>query len=253
MIPTYGDKYDAEALFTPAEVIEAQGGDPHTEIPPVAVLTFQTPLFEWIREERAGDPIPIVRSQEVYPVSDTVGVVGDFGIGAPVTAAVAENLIATGAEVLCIVGGGAALQHDIQPTDAIVADRAIRDEGVSYHYLPPEAEATATPALADHLEAAFRESDLDTHRGTTWTTSAFYRETVDEVAHYAEQGVVSAEMEAAALFAVAEFRGVESAAAFDVGDLLTDEEWDDGVAYENVQPQIFDRAVEALTAYVEGS
>lgn len=252
MIPNYGDKYDSEAVFTPAQAIEAHGGDTEAEVPPVVILTFQSELFKTVVPERTDNPISIVRDLKAYPLNDTVGVVGEFGIGAPVTANVAENLIAAGAEIICIVGGSAGLQPSIKPTDVIVADRAIRDEGASYHYLPPEADATPTDELADHLEAAYRDSELDVHRGTTWTTSAFYRETADEIAEYARDGVVSVEMEAATLFAVAEYRGVESAAVFDVGDLITEEEWDSGVEYENIQPRMFDRAAEALEVYFNG-
>lgn len=253
MIPNYGDKYDSEALFSPVDAIEEQGEDTEVAIPPVVILTFQSELFESVVPEQTGDPIPVVRGQRVYPLNDTVGVVGKFGIGAPVTATVAENLIAAGAEVLCIVGGSAGLQRSIKPTDVILADRAIRDEGASYHYLPPEAETTPTEQLVDHLEAAYADAGFDTHRGTTWTTSAFYRETTDEIAAYTRDGVVSVEMEAASLFAVAEYRGVESAAVFDVGDLISEEEWDAGVEYENIQPEMFDQAAEALEVYFDGS
>lgn len=251
MIPNYGEKYDAASVFSPAEAIDAHGGDTDAEVPPAVVLTFQSELLEAVVPDRTGDPIPIVRDQMVHPLTDNVGVIGNFGIGAPVTATVAENLIAAGADVLCIVGGAAALQPSIEPTDVILADRAIRDEGVSYHYLPPEGDATATGAVVDHLEAEYVDGGFTTHRGPTWTTSAYYRETTDEVETYAADGVVSVEMEAASLFAVAEYRGVESAAVFDVGDLITAEAWDAGVGYEDIQRQIFDRAVEALESYVD--
>ncbi|WP_227354480.1 nucleoside phosphorylase [Haladaptatus salinisoli] len=252
MIPNYGDKYDSKALFSPSEAIEEYGGDTEADVPPVVILTFQSKLFETVVPEKTDDPIPIVRGQKVHPVNDTVGVVGKFGIGAPVTATIAENLIAAGAEVLCIVGGSAGLQRSIEPTDVILADRAIRDEGASYHYLPPETDATPTEELVDHLEAAYADAGFDVHRGTTWTTSAFYRETTDEIAEYVADGVVSVEMEAASLFAVAEYRGVDSAAVFDVGDLITEEEWDAGVEYENIQPEMFDQAVETLEVYFDG-
>jgi purine-nucleoside phosphorylase len=62
-------------------------------------------------------------------------------------------------------------------------------------------------------------------RGATWTIDAPYRETVDEVRHYRANGVLTVEMEAAALFAVATVRGVEAASAFVLSDLLGETEW----------------------------
>lgn len=250
MIPNYGDKYDSPALFSAAGAIDEHGGDSDADVPPAVILTFQAELFEEVVPERTGEPIHVVRGVEVHPVTDAVGVVGEFGIGAPVTANVAEVLVAAGVEVLCIVGGSGGLQQSISPDDVILADRAIRDEGVSYHYLPPDKEVTPTMDLVDRLESRYVDSDFETHRGTTWTTSAFYRETVDEVEQYAEEGVVCLEMEAAALFAVAEYRGVDAAAVFDVGDLLTDEEWDSGVEYGTILPEMFDPAVDVLDVYV---
>ncbi|EFW92967.1 purine or other phosphorylase family 1 [Haladaptatus paucihalophilus DX253] len=254
-IPNNGDKYDSPALFSAADAIDGQGGDTGVEIPKAVIITYQRDFFEKILAERTGDPIPIVRDFEVHPIDETVGVVVGFSIGAPATGTVAENLIAAGAEALCIVGGSGTLQRSIEPTDAIISDEAIRDEGVSYHYLPPEAEAEPSPELTERLEARFEESEVPTHRGTTWTTSAFYRETVAEIEEYADAGVVSVEMEAAALFAVAEFRGVDAAAVFDIGDLLTGEEWDPGIEYENVQPKLLDPAIAALHDHLnaEGS
>lgn len=252
MIPNYGNKYDSESIFSPEAAIEKHGGDTDPAVPPAVILTFQSALLDAVVPDQTGDPIPIVRDQEVHPITENVGIIGNFGIGAPVTATVAENLIAGGVNVLCIVGGAAALQPSIDPTDVILADRAIRDEGVSYHYLPDETDATPTGELVDHLEAAYIDGGFTTHRGTTSTTSALYRETTDEVEAYVTDGVVSVEMEAAGLFAVAEYRGVESAAVFDVGDLITAEAWDAGVEYENIQLQIFEQAVEALATYVDG-
>jgi purine-nucleoside phosphorylase len=60
----------------------------------------------------------------------------------------------------------------------------------------------------------------------TWTIDAVYRETVEEALAYREEGVVTVEMEAAALFTIAEVRGVDIAALFVVSDhLLVESEW----------------------------
>jgi uridine phosphorylase len=185
-IPNYGDKYDSPTLFSAADAIDGQNGDSEATVPKAIIITYQREFFEGIVAERTGDPIPLVRNVEIHPIDETVGVVGGFSIGAPATGTVAKNLIAAGADVLCIVGGCGTLQRSIEPTDAVIADRAIRDEGVSYHYLPPDSEAKATPELADRLEARFDDTGVTTHRGTTWTTSAFYRETVAEIEQYAE-------------------------------------------------------------------
>ncbi|MFB9805389.1 hypothetical protein ACFFQF_08410 [Haladaptatus pallidirubidus] len=135
-IPKFGDKYDLPALFSPEDAVEAHGGKV-PEMPPVVILGFEDELFEAVNE-RATDSVNYVRNQELQLLDESVGFVGDFGIGPTVTAIIAENVIAAGAEVVCLLCGCASLQKDIGLDEAILPTRAIRDEGVSHHYLPEE-------------------------------------------------------------------------------------------------------------------
>ncbi|NEU59102.1 nucleoside phosphorylase [Halorussus sp. MSC15.2] len=247
-IPNFGDKYDAEALFSPAEAVGEQD-DGLPDVPPAVILGFQDVLYEEVAE-RTDDTVNVVRGQTVHLLNDDVGFIGDFGIGAPVTATITENLLAAGAEVVCILGGCGCLQRSIPPNDAILPTRAIRDEGVSYHYLPPDEEVRATPELVDALDASLSDAGVETHRGPTWTTSAYYRETVPEIDRYAEEGVVSLGMETAAMLAVAEYRDADAAVVHEIGDHLTPDEWESGVEREENLAEFLDPTVEALRRYV---
>ena len=90
----------------------------------------------------------------------------------------------------------------------VVAGRAIRDEGTSYHYLPP-AETVAAPAqLADALVAEMGGVGLPVLRGLVWTTDAPYRETKAQLDRHAAAGALAVEMQAASLFALSAARGV---------------------------------------------
>lgn len=248
-IPDFGDKYGAEALFSPAAAV-AEQDDGLPDVPPAVILGFQDVLYEEVAD-RADDAVNVVRGQSVHRLNDDVGFVGDFGIGAPVTAIVTENLLAAGAEVVCILGGCGCLQRSIPPNDAILPTRAIRDEGVSYHYLPPDEEVRATPELVDALDASLSDAGVETHRGPTWTTSAYYRETVPEIERYAEEGVVSLGMETAAMLAVAEYRGAGAAVVHEIGDHLTPDEWESGVEREENLVEFLDPTAEALRRYVD--
>lgn len=247
-IPNFSDKYDADALFTPEEAVSEQD-DGFPEVPPAVIVGFQDVLYEEVLD-RTDDSVTLVRSQEVHLLNDDVGFIGNFGIGAPVTATITENVIAAGAEVVCILGGCGCLQKSIPPNDAILPTRAIRDEGVSYHYLPPEEKVEATPELVDALDDSLSAAGVETHRGPTWTTSAFYRETVPEIEQYAEEGVVSLGMETAAMLAVAEYRGADAAVVHEIGDHLTPDEWESGVDREENFAEFLGPTVEALGEYV---
>ena len=86
------------------------------------------------------------------------------------------------------------------------------------------------------LGAALRESGLAFRPGVSWTIDAPYRETVAEARHYQAEGVLCVEMEAAALFAVAEVRGLRLASAFVISDSLAELVW---------SPRFHDPAVQA--------
>jgi len=108
----------------------------------------------------------------------------------------------------------------------IVPTAAIRDEGTSYHYLPASREVAPT---TDALEAIV--ATLDAHgvphvTGKTWTTDGIYRETRDKVRRRVAEGCLTVEMEAAAFFAVAQFRGVSFGQMLYAGDDLSGEAWD---------------------------
>ena len=252
MIPNYEDKYDAEALFSPEEAVSEQG-DGLPEVPPAIVLGYQPELTEAVRE-RADSRIELVRSQQVLPVSDSVGYVPvhERGIGAPVTATVAENVVAAGAEVVVLLGGCGGLQPDVSPDAAVLPTEAIRDEGVSYHYLPADEPVTATAGLVDSIEAAFADAGFETPRGRTWTTSAMYRETIPEIEQYRDEGVVSLDMESAALWAVCRYRGVDAATVHRIDDYLGPDGWRPETVAERGLPEMLDPTVSALQSYVGG-
>ncbi|GKZ14880.1 hypothetical protein [Haladaptatus sp. T7] len=247
-IPKYGDKYDAPALFSPEEAVGAHGGA-LPEMPKAVILGFEDELFEAV-DERATESVNYVRNQTVRLLSEEVGFIGDFGIGPTVTAIVAENAIAAGAEVVCVLCGCAGLQTDVPLSDAILPTRAVRDDGISQHYLPPEEAVTSTPAVTDHLESALSDAGIGTHRGPTWSMGAMYRETEPEIEHYANEGVLSLGMAEAALLAVAEYRGVDAGVVHQIGDYLTADDWVPNSDERSSLPSMLGPTVAALRTYV---
>ncbi|KZN25039.1 repressor [Haladaptatus sp. R4] len=247
-IPNYGDKYDAPALFSPEDAVDAHGGA-LPDMPKAVILGFEDELRS-AAENRATESVNYVRSQELQLLDENVGFIGGFGIGPTVTGIVAENAIAAGAEVVCILCGCAGLQTDIPLTDAILPTRAIRDEGISYHYLPGDEQVESTPELTDHLDSALAAAGIETHRGPTWSMGAMYRETIPEIEHYANEGVLSLGMAEASLLAVAAYRGVDAGVVHQIGDYLTADEWVPNSDEQSTLPSMLDPTIEALRRYV---
>jgi uridine phosphorylase len=86
----------------------------------------------------------------------------------------------------------------------ILIDRALRDEGTSYHYLPPGPYSIAPPAILDALDGAFNRLGVPVIRGAAWTTDAPFRETAPAIETMKERGLLAVEMEATALYTFAE-------------------------------------------------
>jgi uridine phosphorylase len=163
---------------------------------------------------------------QVKGSGDKVGVMTDFGGGAPIVVELAEELIALGAKQLILMTWGGTLQPGLAPGDIVVCDRAIRDEGTSHHYLPPGKYVESSPELVAQLTAAIQSRGDNCITGPTWTTDAPYRETAGEIQQYQSEGVKTVEMEIAGLYAVSQVRKVQAAAAVVIMDNLANLRWE---------------------------
>lgn len=148
------------------------------------------------------------------------------GVGAPLAAAFTDELIALGCRAFIACGGAGVLARDLVVGHIVVPDSAVRDEGTSYHYLPPSREVAPSPEAVVAIEATLQRHAVPYITGKTWTTDAFYRETAARVVRRRAEGCLTVEMEAAALFAVGRFRGVAVGQLLYSGDDLSGEAWD---------------------------
>ena len=137
--------------------------------------------------------------------TERMGVIG-CAVGASFAVLVAEQLFASGCRLLVSVTSAGQISESGPPPYFVLIERALRDEGTSYHYLPPSDFSAAPAALLDPVFAALCGTGLPIHRGATWTTDAPFRETQAAIAAARAQGVLAVEMEAAALYAFAAAR-----------------------------------------------
>lgn len=148
------------------------------------------------------------------------------GVGAPLSASLLEEVIAFGCQKFIACGGCGVLEKDIEVGKLIVVSAAVRDEGVSYHYLPPSREVLAHKAGVSALVKTLDSRGIPHRVGKTWTTDAPYRETPNKIARRKDEGCIVVEMEAAGMMAVAQFRDVVLGQVLYGGDDLSGDEWD---------------------------
>lgn len=169
------------------------------------------------------------------------------GIGAAMAGALLEEVIAFGCRKFIACGGCGVLEREIAVGKLIVVSGALRDEGVSYHYLPPGREVEAHAAGVSALKAVLERHGLPYHYGKTWTTDAPYRETPSKVAARRQEGCIVVEMEAAGMMAVAQHRGAIFGQVLYGGDDLSGSEWEhrEWQSRKDVRENLFWLAVEA--------
>lgn len=207
------------------------------------LLYYPSILNHFIRKYKPKK-IRIYRVITIYQYKN-IGVVQMTGVGSPHAVMVFEELIALGGKVFLNIGSAGGLEN----FGIFLCDKAVRDEGTSYHYLPHGTYTFPNKQLTNKLAKQLRKRKIDFQRGTTWTIDAPYRETKEEIQHYKKRGVKTVDMETSALFAVAKIRGVKMASAFVVSDVLGKKKWDPQFGAKHVKRtlfKLFDAGLECL-------
>lgn len=169
------------------------------------------------------------------------------GVGAPAAVTSLEILVALGATSIIGCGGAGIIRPGFDVGHVIVPTGAVRDEGTSYHYAPADAVVAPHPRALAAIDRVLTEAGVPHDRGMTWTTDAFFRETAAKVARRRDQGCITVEMEASAMFAAAAFRGAVYAQLLYAGDDVSAAEWDhrDWEKQSGARDHLLDLALDA--------
>jgi uridine phosphorylase len=169
------------------------------------------------------------------------------GIGGPLAASVLETAIGNGCRKFIVCGGAGVLDKEVAVGHLIVPGSAVRDEGTSYHYLPPSREVAADRDGMAAIEETLKAHNISYLTAKTWSTDGVFRETPEKVSLRRAEGCLTVEMEAASLFAVARFRKVPLGYILYGGDDVSGDVWDtrDWLSRKSVRERMFWLAVEA--------
>jgi uridine phosphorylase len=213
--PILADKrHAAPSAFTPENLLREarrQKGLATASVPEVCVLDPDGDMVRRLRTAGRArqDGEWACYHTELYRVAEggiELGLIGR-AVGAPFAVLVAEQLFASGCRLVISMTSAGRLAEVRPPPYFVLIERAIRDEGTSYHYLPPAEFSAADPALLASMNGAFDGLRAPVEVGATWTTDAPFRETQEAIAAMAARGLLAVEMEAAALYAFAAARG----------------------------------------------
>lgn len=216
--------YDGEqqAVIMPGRDVESDG-----RFPKKAVFLFLADEVDRFARENGCEQIGAYDGlTKVYPIYKVMYrgkeiTMCQAPVGAPAATDVMDYLIGHGVCEI-IAAGCCGTLIDIPENEFIVPVAALRDEGTSYHYLPPSRELQLDSRGINAVEKTLIEHNLQYTEGKTWTTDAYYRETKDMVTYRKEEGCIVVDMECSALAACAKFRGAVFGQLLFTADTLAD-------------------------------
>jgi len=226
------------------------------KVPERLVFTYQPRTYEYGKNLIGGKPVDwwIYGERQPFCIGQFNSVdvgLGCFWVGAPAVAMTLEEVIACGARKIVEVGVSGGLQSFLKPGDIIVVADAVRDEGTSHHYFPPDVGVESSEKLRKLIIGQLQKSGTAHHVGAVWSTDGVYRETLGKFRKFRDAGVLAVNMETSAVFAVAKYRNVEAASIQVISDILSEEGWLQAFGQQVVRENL-KRAVEtALRALTE--
>lgn len=202
--------FAAPSVFEPANLLREarrQKGLSPVNVPEVCVLDPDGDILRVLRREgrarlSAAWACYHTELYEFEEVSERLGIIA-CAVGASFAVLLAEQLFDSGCRFLISVTSAGQIADRESPPYFVVIDRALRDEGTSYHYLPPTDFAEADPILVHAAIDGLNRDGLPVYQGAAWTTDAPYRETAEAIDACRARGILAVEMEAAALYAFA--------------------------------------------------
>lgn len=236
--PFYQEKWGHPSLITPEKSLyyyKNLGLLPSCLPPKTIIFCYSNSLMKKVlanyRMKQCDGMLNKIYLFEDYP---DVAIV-HFGVGASVNAMRLDYLFTWGVKRCISIGFAGGLQKGLSIGDIIVCDKAIRDEGTSHHYIPAAKYAYPSEEFTNILCQTLAENKIPYHKGASWTTDAFFRQTKEEIQQCQKENVMTVEMEASALFTVASLHGAEIISFFTVSDTLGDLEWKPD--FKNVKAQ----------------
>ena len=140
-------------------------------------------------------------------------------VGSASIAMMTDFLIGGGVRYLICCGGCGVLK-DIPSGNVIIPVKALRDEGTSYHYLPPQRDISISKTAIKIIKETLKKNKIEYMECKTWTTDAFYRETHAMVKYRKEEGCEVVEMECATIASIAKFRKIVFGQLLYSGDVV---------------------------------
>jgi len=215
-----------EEIFKPANIAKKIDG-----FPEIVIVTFNARTLDVIMKNNKSEIISSMVAGFEHLIYKTNYNGKDIAfymtsIGAPSTVGLLEEIIVKGGKKILLFGSCGSLDNNITDGHIVVPTHAYRDEGTSYHYVPPSEDSFIEVKSARRTLEILSELKVPAICGKTWTTDAIYRETRRNVELRKNAGCITVEMECASIMALAQFRNIDIYQFLYTADNLDCKEWE---------------------------
>lgn len=224
----------SQPLLNPVDLVRTftKKTEDELALPGRAIIVFSIGDLKRILAGRSHKLVDAwARFKHLYIIEGTDTIIINSSFGGPNIAALVEELSSFGVREFIIWGYCGGIGKTVKLGDIIVAQGALREDGVSHHYIKSDTDTENTESFIytdwlDEWEGQAKERGF--HGGLIWSCDAIYRETKDKVIKYRNMGISAVEMEVASFYAVCKYRGVKGIAFLVVSDMLNDKGWTPG-------------------------
>ncbi len=202
-------EYSESSIFSPENLLREgrrQKNLPECNVPEICILDPDGDIVRFLQKNNLAELSNCwaCYHSNLYTFNYNglnLGIVGCI-VGSSYAVLVAEQLFVSGCKLLISITS-AGIINPIENAEFIIITESLRDEGTSYHYIPPEEKSEIKGSLLIQLNPLLTNSNLSVSKGKSWTTDAPYRETQSAITHAKHLDIIAVEMEAAALYAFA--------------------------------------------------
>ena len=223
--------YDSKCFLTPRKCIYDRSKEIYKYIEEhkidTAILAFNKNIEKQegvfadllkIGEAQAGEDL-----HGIY-VKDNILVLVPF-VGNPNASGLMEELADMGIKKFLAAGSAGLIDSNFDEEKFLVIDRAIRDEGGSFHYAEPSLYAYTDKDITKTITTTFDSLGIGYEVGTTWTFDSFFKESEERIKKRLSQGAKAVEMECATWCAVAKYLGVKFGQFLFFSDKVANDDW----------------------------
>ncbi len=217
----------SRAILEPRSLVRAftRNEEHELALPERAIITFSNGDLKRLTEKAQASAIAAWQPfRTIYLLAPSTVAVNSF-FGGPNVAALVEEMSSFGVREFILWGYCGGISGSSGIGSLYIAGRALREDGISYHYLEDDHEFVSSEWAKEWSAGAGHE---DFQCVDVWSTDAIYRETHRKIIEYAKRGIAAVEMETASLYAVCQAKGLKAAAFLVVSDLINTGTWQPG-------------------------